>query len=346
MWKIPAIRKKEFMKATTLKENVGVDISMNDFSVSFTTLKSDLSVRVKGTKNFPNNQSGYIALEEWVAKKTSGDCPVSFTMEATGVYYEGAAYYLFEQGYTVYVVLPNQVKKYGQSLGIKSKTDKIDAGTLARMGMERKLSEWKPFSPCFRTLKCLTRERDTMINERTEALNRLHAYLHQNCPPPGCIERAKRLIAFYDEQIQEIDSQIKQVVDSDKALAHRLAYVCSIKGVGFVTAVVVVAETNGFATFRNIKQLTSFAGLDVRIRESGNWKGKSRISKCGNRHIRKAMFWPAFSKIRNDEKTKEFYERIVEKKTVKMVAAVAVQRKLLGLMYTLWKKQEMFDASA
>ena len=145
-----------------------------------------------------------------------------------------------------------------------------------------------------------------------------------------------------NEQIDEIESDIADVIENDKPLKKRLNYVMSIKGVGLITAVTIVAETNGFASINNIKQLTSYAGLDVRVRESGKWKGKSRISKKGNRYIRKALYFPTFTKIRYDKATKEKYQRLVEKKGIKMVAAVAQQRKLLGLIYTLWRKEELY----
>jgi len=120
-------------------------------------------------------------------------------------------------------------------------------------------------------------------------------------------------------------------------------YLLSIPGVRLLTAATIVAETNGFAAFESIKQLTSYAGLDVRIAESGKWKGKSKISKRGNSHIRKALFMPSLSKITHDKATKQFFERIKTKKGIGMVATVAVERKLLGLMFSLWKKQEMYS---
>jgi transposase len=103
-----------------------------------------------------------------------------------------------------------------------------------------------------------------------------------------------------------------------------------------------VAETNGFEDITSIKQLVSYAGLDIKIRESGTWKGKAKISKRGNSHIRKMLYMPALSKKTYDKETAQFYNRIKEKKGVAMVAVIAVERKLLALMYTLWKKEEMF----
>lgn len=335
--------KEKVLKEKVLKESVGVDIAMNDYKVVFMAMKSNLSVVVKGSKTFSNDPKGHSELIEWVKRKSSGSCPLTFTMEATGVYYEELAYYLTDLGNRIHVVLPNQVKKYGQSLGIKSKTDAIDARVIAQMGIERELKEWKPFSPNFRILKSLTRERDMMICGRTVAKNHLHAFNHQGKSLENSIKRVKTQIEFYDNQVEEIESEIEEIVKSDEDLCKRLSYVQSIKGVALLTAVTIVSETNGFETFNNIKQVVSYAGLDVKIRESGKWKGKSKISKCGNKYIRKSLYFPALTKIRCDKKTGEFYERLSKKKGINMVASVAVQRKLLALIYTLWKKQEMFD---
>jgi transposase len=149
-----------------------------------------------------------------------------------------------------------------------------------------------------------------------------------------------------NQLIEEIEREIESVVNEDKALKARLEYILSIKGVGLMTVVCIVSETNGFAAISSIKQLTSYAGLDIKLKESGKWKGKSKISKKGNKHIRKSLYFPAFSLIEHDPATKEKYCRLKEKKGIPMVAAVAQQRKLLGLIYTLWKKQEMFSAVA
>jgi transposase len=120
--------------------------------------------------------------------------------------------------------------------------------------------------------------------------------------------------------------------------------VVSIKGIGIITAAIVVGETNGFSTIKNKRQLVSYTGYDIVRKDSGtSVHSKPRISKKGNRHIRKAMHFPALSSIRSDEKTKNTFIRIVQKHGIKMKAAVAIQRKLLVLMYTLWKKEEYFN---
>jgi len=330
------------MKLEIIKQNVGVDVAKDDFKVAFSNLTIDYRVVVRATRTFSNTAAGFKRLQEWVNSKKHPTLSVHFTMEATGVYYEGLAYFLCEQGHSLHVVLPNYAKKYAQSLGIKSKTDMLDARTLAQMGLERELRLWQPISLSLLGLKQLTRERDALVRSRTTAANHLHAYRHQGKPNKDSIKRSVKLISFLDKHIKQIEKEVECFVNQDKELKTKMEYLLSIPGVGLLTAATIVAETNGFAAFESIKQLTSYAGLDVRIVESGTWKGKSKISKRGNSHIRKALFMPSLSKIRNDQPTKQFFERLKIKKGIGMVATVAVERKLLGLMFSLWKKQEMY----
>ncbi|MEI9946621.1 MAG: IS110 family transposase [Chitinophagaceae bacterium] len=123
-----------------------------------------------------------------------------------------------------------------------------------------------------------------------------------------------------------------------------LIIICSIPGVGLLTAVTVLAETNGFDLIRNKKQLTSYAGLDVREKQSGtSVKGKPKISKKGNRYLRKAMHFPALTAIRHDERFKAIFARMVAKHGIKMKAAVAIQRKLLEMIFTIYKSKIAYD---
>jgi transposase len=331
------------MKALVLKQSLGVDISKDDFKVCFSVYGPTMEIVTKGSHTFKNSDKGFAIFEEWLQSKRQTEGALHVTMEATGVYYEGLAYYLSERNYHVHIVLPNQAKSYGASLGIKSKTDKIDAHTLSRMGLERHLRVWTPFSSNFRILKQLTRERDRLIREKTRVSNHKHAYNHQGKPYQQSISRCAEHISFLKECIKAIDEEIKAIVESDASLKKKLEYVQSIPGVGLLTAIIIVAETNGFAIITGIKQLTSYAGLDIRIKESGKWKGQSKISKRGNSYIRKALYMPTLCKISRDEATVEFYERLKAIKGIGMIANVAVQRKLLGLIYTLWKKEEMFS---
>jgi len=331
------------MKQAIIKQNVGVDVSKDDLKVALSALTADYRIVVRASRTFANTLQGFKQLHEWIILKKDPELMLRFTMEATGVYYERLAFFMYEQEHALHIVLPNYAKKYAESLGIKSKTDKLDAKALSQMGLERDLRLWQPISTALLGLKQLTRERETLVCTRTSVANQLHAYRHQGKPNKESIKRSQQHIAFIDKQVKQIEKEITLFINKDEKLKTKIGYLDSIPGVGLITAAVVVAETNGFSAFDSIKQLTSYAGLDVRIQESGKWKGKSRISKRGNSHIRKALYMPSIAKKTHDSTTKQFFERIKEKKGVGMIALVAVERKLLGLMFSLWKKEEMYN---
>ena len=324
------------------RQNVGIDVSKGTLATCIVFLDEDFEIKIKASRTFPNNAKGFSELLTWADRKRDSNVELGFTMEPTGVYYEGLAYYLFEKKQVVHVVLPNRAKKYADSLQEKAKTDKLDAKSLGRLGVERKLNKWSVGSPIYRKLKALTRERNALIKERTVFKNQLHALNHSADPFKKSVTRLKQMIKFVNKQIEAIEKDCGNIIDKDKMVKAKVHKVTTIPGIAFVTAVVVIAETHGFALITSIKQLVSYAGLDIRIRESGKWKGKSKITKKGNVHIRKALYFPSYSSIKYSETNRMFYDRLFEKKGKSMIAATAVQRKLLGLIYTLWKNDTTY----
>ena len=256
------------------RQNVGVDVSKGTLASCMVFLTEDFEVKIKASKTFPNNAKGFSELLNWANSKKDGNLELSFTMEPTGVYYEGLAYYLFEKKQIVHVVLPSRAKKYADSLQEKAKTDKLDAKSLGRLGVERKLEKWHVGSPVYRKLKTLTRERNALIKERTVFQNQLHALNHSADPFKKSVTRLKQIIRFINKQIKTIELDCEHIVNKDEMVKAKVDKVTTIPGVGFITAIVVIAETHGFALITSIKQLVSYAGLDIKIRESGKWKGK------------------------------------------------------------------------
>jgi transposase len=114
--------------------------------------------------------------------------------------------------------------------------------------------------------------------------------------------------------------------------------------VSILTAATILGETNGFELIRSKKQLTSYAGLDIKEKLSGtSVKGKPTISKRGNRFLRNCLHLPSLSTIKWDDNFRDQYARIVAKHGIKMKGCVAVQRKLLELIYVLYKNKTTYD---
>jgi len=255
-----------------LRQNSGIDVAKDTFVAGFTTIDAEHNIQQKRPKTFKNNHTGYIEFVNWIDGLKLDAIEMNFTMEATGVYYEGLAYFLKESGKRVSVLLPNTVKKFGESLNTKSKTDNIDAKVLGQMGVERILPEWKLSSKIYRELKTLTRERQRLVENRTMVKNQLHAEKHTAYPLKTAITRMENHIKYLDKQIASIERELKNKVSKDDFISGKVKKVTTIPGISFITAITIASETQGFDNFTSSRQLYSFAGYDIQLKESGKFK--------------------------------------------------------------------------
>ena len=327
-----------------VKMAVGIDISMDDFHACIKVKNESGKVVIKGTKTFNNTGAGFNEFYRWTLSRKKVDCVLSFVMEATGIYYEDLAYFLHDKKERVSVVLANKMKGYGKSLNIKTKTDKVDSKIIADFGIERQVEEWKPMSPTYKELRDFCRELLSIKKEMNRAKNQLHAMVRSHDKSKEIIKIKKKQIAFYEKTIEAITKKLIQIVGKDPALKEKLAKLESIPGLGFETSIILASETNGFELFTSIRQLVSYAGLDIEFKESGRFKGKTRITKKGNSRIRQALFMPAMSAVRHNESIKKLHERVCERNPdIKRKGIVAGMRKLLIYAFVIWKKDTTYD---
>ena len=327
-----------------VRQVAGIDVAQKELVVCLGRMHEDLHTELYALKVFPNTKKGFSALHQWVNKQTQDDVAIRYVMEATGVYHESFAYFLADQQALISIVLPNKISNYVRSLTIKTVTDKTASQAITQFGLERNLDNWQRPPAIYHKLKQLTREREQIVEERTVVKNQLHAEQAEAEPNKTSIMRMQKRIKMLDQQNKEIIAELKALIQTDPAIRELIILLCSLPGVGLLTAAIVLGETKGFDLIRNRRQLVSFAGLDVIEKQSGtSIKGKTRISKKGNRHLRKSMHLPALTAIRHDERFKAIYARLVSKHGIKMKAAVAVQRKLLELMFTVYTTNKKYD---
>ena len=331
-----------------LKYALGMDVSKKDIHVCLSVIDTKQQVKVKASSKFANSTQGFKDLLIWLARhKKESDIPLVNVIEATGVYYEACALFLFKAGFDVAVVLPNKAKKYLQALGLRSKNDKIDAAGLARMGAEQCLELWQPMDEFFYILRTMTRHHQSLQELKTNINNQLHADEHSIYSTKAVIKQLKKLITTIEKQLKETDQSIHDHLYSNDEVGQRVNHVIDIKGLSYMTVATVLAETNGLTLFKSASQLVRYSGYDVIENQSGGHRGKTKISKKGNSRIRRAMYMPAFNVVRYEKGNfKTFFERILARHHQKMKAYVAVQRKLLVMIYTLWKKNEAFNRDA
>ena len=328
------------------RQCVGIDIAKDKFNACLFMydIGSDMGCGTKSVE-FKNTKQGFNQLVKWARKECIKEYPLTFLMEPTGVYYEPLAYHLCKIGQMVYVVMPNKARDFCNYEGIKTKTDEMDARCLALLGcVNRKLTPWQPPKAIFRELRQMTRFVEDMQKVRTMLSNHLEALTHGAEPVSSVVKHYEKLIADIDKLLETNLKNIKAKIATDKELEEKVERICTIKGIGYLTVVTIIAETNGFNLITSRKQLASFAGLDVIARQSGNEDPKHVISKKGNTHIRRVLYWPGISSSRFNPQMKDMYGRICKRNPkVKMIGITAAMRKMLLLTYTLWKNGEVYD---
>lgn len=226
----------------------------------------------------------------------------------------------------------------------KTITDAVSADVICQFGLRHKLDYWKPSSPVFRKLKQLTRERTQILNEKTVLLGQKHSDEKEHDANKSTLKRIDSRIKLLNKQVKEIEKEINQLTESDDALKIRVKRIVSIPSIGIITAVTILAETNGFELFRNKKQVASYAGFDVVQKQSGiSVLHKTKISKKGNVYLRKALFFPAMTSVKYNNEHRDLLNRLINKHNIKMKGYVAIQRKLLELVYIIDKTQQSYD---
>ena len=207
-------------------------------------------------------------MDSWITKQRKvKEIKLGVVMEATGVYHERIAHFLYEKGYEIYVVLPNKAKRYLESLGNRSKNDPIDSIGLTQMGIDQQhLEKWHPPSPVMAQLRSLTRQRQQVQEQITAANNRLHAVEHGFFQAKRVKKHLKTTISFHKKQIKQLELDIATTLKEQPELADKIERIVqSIKGIGILTLVTVIAETNGFKYFKSIQQICKYAGYDLSL---------------------------------------------------------------------------------
>lgn len=283
-----------------------------------------------------NNPSGFKALSVWLEKQ--GARPVHACMEATGTYGEALAEYLAAHGMTVSVVNPAQIKAFGASRMVRSKTDRIDAQLIAAFCYERNPAPWQAPSPAQQALRAMVLRLDALQAMRIQESNRLEV------ASEGLKAGIARHIEWLDQEIEALRKTIRAHLDDDPTLKDRRALLDSIPGLGERTIAILLAFYADIERFHNARQAAAFAGLDPRHYESGSSVlGKPRMSKIGHAFLRKALYMPAMVTLYKTAWGKRFRDRLmISGKAPKLIIG-AMMRKLVHVAFGVLRSRKPFD---
>lgn len=295
-------------------------------------------------QTFERTPEGVQALVAWLQALAPGPAPLPAraVMEATGIYSIQLAALLSKACPELRpaIVNPERTCAFRNSLGLRNKTDRMDARALAFYGRERQPEPYEPLSPEQARLRDLSRCRDALIRSRI-------AHENQLAQAPGCpLVRStlKAVIARLQKAIGRLDKAMLDLIQARPSLRTDYELLTSIPGVGFVTAAVVLAELGDLRRFGVARQVTAYAGVTPRQNQSGNHTAPGRMSKKGNGRIRQALYLSAMSAITHNPPLAAAYRRLVADGKKPMVALGAVMRKLLVLMWAIVNSGKPFHA--
>src|SRR5574337_814614 len=311
--------------------HLGIDVAKAKLDCALRL--ADGRIKAKVVENSP---TGFKALSAWLEKQ--GVTTAHACMEATGTYWEAAAEYLVAQGMTVSVVNPAQIKAFGASRMVRSKTDRIDAQLIAAFCSERNPASWQAPSPAQQALRAMVLRLDALQAMRTQESNRLE--VAREVLKAGIA----RHIEWLDQEIEALSKSIRTHMDDDPRLKDKRALLDSIPGLGERTIAVLLAFYADGERFRNARQAAAFAGLDPRHQESGtSVLAKPRLSKIGHAFLRKALYMPAMVTLYRTAWGKRFRARLASSGKAPKLIIGAMMRKLVHVAFGVLTSGKPFD---
>lgn len=315
-----------------MSSSVGIDVSKDQLDVVVMQAEVEQHLKVE------NAPKGYKALVKNLHRLGVKDGRVC--MEATGTYYEGVAQHLHEAGYRVSVVNPAWIKDYGKGQGRRNKTDRLDAWLIADYCRTQQPVEWMPPSPEMRQLRSMSHRYDSLMKMRQQEINRLKSGAYG----PEMVAHTQQVMAYLQQQMTDIERLIHAHIKAHRALQRLCHLLTSIPGIGLKTAWRLLAEIPDFSLFSSARQLAAFAGLTPEHFESGSSvRGKSRLTRFGNRRLRTALFFPALVALRSHPFFRAFSQRHLDHAACKMQMVAIVMHKLIRIVFGVLKSGQPFD---
>lgn len=312
--------------------HLGIDVAKAKLDCALRTPAGKIRHKV-----VPNGPEGFKSLRVWLTKHGAESAHVC--MEATGIYWEAVALYLVGfEAFTVSAINPAQIKAFGASQLVRTKTDKVDASLIAQFCHERRPEPWQAPPASVQTLRALVLRLDALQNMRTQEANRLE--VARAAVQAGISAH----LQWLDDEIARLIKAIRQHIDDDPSLRDKRRLLESIPGIGERTIAVILAYDIGPEHFANARQAAAFAGLDPRQHESGSSvRGRTRMSKIGHSFLRKALYMPAVVALYRTHWGRAMNQRLAANGKPPMVMIGAMMRKLIHVAFGVLKSGKPFN---
>ena len=319
---------------------VGTDMASDSFVACVGTAPWKI---IEKPVEFENHEDGYAFFLDWLKAHGFKSENTVVCMEATGVYSEGLAYFLYASGYTVAVEPPlNIQRKFPPNA---SKTDELDCQYIAEYAYryQDKLSFWKPRAEILEQVKVLLTTRQHFSVQLTGHKNALHAINRKKVSSELAKRSHQTMIEQIAKAIKEIDQEIHRLIDSDPTFRHTLLLLMTVPGIGLQLAahlLILMQET------LDPRVLASFIGISPVKHESGSSVYSAPTSRhFGPPMLRKLLYLAACS-VRTHKKQFQqyFFRKVAEGKHKKLVLN-NIQNKILKIACAVVRSQQPYISS-
>ena len=311
------------MQTSAVVLNIGVDVAKDEIVVACS--ESSFPVR-----QIANQHAAVLAFLK--------NLPVGsrIGVESTGSYHELFAEAAHQLGFLVFLLNPKDTRHYAKAVGLRGKTDRVDAELIARMIAHEhtKLHAWVPPTPQQREMDRLIKRRATLVALREAAAMSLHEL-------DGFAADLKALRTRFNQLIARIDLRVKALVEADPERKQNFARLCTITGVGPVIGTALV-NTLERRPMKSADAFVAFTGLDPRPDDSGQHRGKRRLSKRGPAELRRLLYMAAMSAI-NTKPWRPLYEHYRTKGLSSTATLVILARRIARTAWSIYTHKTQFD---
>lgn len=314
----------------------GIDVAKASFDAAVALPSHALAFEPGMLRNIPvrsfaRTKRGAQDFLAWAREIAPEDAlELRVVMEATGAYSIELSAWLVECSPSLAPAIANarRTADFIKSLGVRNKTDKLEARALALYGLQRQPAPYEPLTPERAQLRSLVRYRDALVQERVAERQRAEE------PAASATVRKlqKRRLAQLDRDIAKIEAEMRALIKSDANASRDVELLTSIYGVAFLTAAVILAEIGDLRRFMRARQLSAFAGISPKLLHSGTSQRRSHLSREGNARVRQALYMAATTAIRGDNQFSIYYQKLRAEGKAHKPALAAIMRKLLTTM--------------
>ena len=329
---------------------IGIDFSKEkvDVAIIFAEGLSEKENRV--FNQFKTTTAEYGKLVKWVEQNSNGTDPSLwlFCGENTGDYSKGLCNYLYGKGYDMWLENAKCIK---DASGIRRlKSDRADASMIAEYAMrnhDRKVL-YKPLSEALTQLREFFLCRQEYVRHRSSFITRKgeKEYTMEKSPAKKKISLSqKHIVSMFDKEIEAMDNDIKQLIESNEELSEVYKIVVTVPGIGPQNAVSLMVYTDNFNRFNyNARKIACYYGVAPFGKDSGtSVHSDPHVHYMANRMIKALLTQAALAAIRHNPVLSDYYKRLIGHGKKMPVALNNVKNKLLHLVTAMVKNKQVFD---